>query len=880
MRVTIERMPVDTKLQLLCPLHPKRVEVFETIPSPNPVELRLPKPNTANNNNATAPSTRVAPNSAAKAKTPVEPLLKAFLRKLCKGAASGLSGWTEELLRDGVTAPNEANFMAMFTDIVNGDLTSHVMRVLRRSILFGISKPPNGIRPIAMGEVFVKVSCLLLLEKEKHLKSKASVGGFQHAFESDGCARIIHAVRALIRSNPSFVAVLYDCKNAFNTIRRGAIRQVIAQDKFSSLQKLFNNFYVEAGELVVRGDLGDNEHPVITSSEGVRQGDVLGPLLFCIALKPAIDKALATFRLHHPTMLIHIFAYMDDITFVGEEDDCAAFFDILKSELEEISLMMNAEKTVTTKASLSARLGVHYEECPRLLGAYVSHDNALEKYEVDLLPQKHEALFNRLPLLRAEIALRLLRLCGVPRWAHIIRTHAPEVTYEASRIFSQMTLRCFCNIMRVHYDSMDSQAYQQIILPIRLGGMGLTAWEDKARIAYETCVSGEKMRQEQDPNAPEASQGAKENAFWEEKMECIKTTCRPFYNHLMACKSKMASSWLNAEITVASSQASNSFRLAVLARLLWAGFNASKPVTALCRCGFPTINAAKTTSRAMVAHFLGCAKSGGNTIRHHMVRDTLAESYRKSGCSTVVEQLIGPDAIMDIVSTDAKTGHVTFTDTTIANLGSRSYAHVDSEKVFKQKEEEKAKKYAAIANTENATLVTFAMGAFGQLSATSRKALQSLADDIKKSEPDAIDRSRLSYTSTIAPLSRALAFGNGSCLGRSGIMRRFGFDPKRELPLIVAAEMVDAPLAAAASDDNANPAAVNNNNNNTNNMLAVDDVDEQMYADDASELFDTDDLVLPDEVELSDSDESMGQLAADDAPSAHPSAAAADAVDS
>ncbi len=110
-------------------------------------------------------------------------------------------------------------------------------------------------------------------------------------------------------------------------------------------------------------------------------------------------------------------------------------------------------------------------------------------------------------------------------------------------------------------------------------------------------------------------------------------------------------------------------------------------------------------------------------------------------------------------------------------------------------------------------------------------------------------------------------------------MRRFGFDPKRELPLIVAAEMVDAPLAAAASDDNANPAAVNNNNN-TNNMLAVDDVDEQMYADDASELFDTDDLVLPDEVELSDSDESMGQLAADDAPSAHPSAAAADAVDS
>ena len=54
------------------------------------------------------------------------------------------------------------------------------------------------------------------------------------------------------------------------------------------LRSLFNAMYVEQSELLVQSD--ESESPVICGTEGVRQGDVLGPLLFCIGLKPTLDK--------------------------------------------------------------------------------------------------------------------------------------------------------------------------------------------------------------------------------------------------------------------------------------------------------------------------------------------------------------------------------------------------------------------------------------------------------------------------------------------------------------------------------------------------------------------------------------------------------------
>ena len=208
--------------------------------------------------------------------------------------------------------------------------------------------------------------------------------------------------------------------------------------------------YVEQGDLIVRTH-GNVEHPVLFSTEGVRQGDVLGPLLFCLALKPAVERTMKRFAEKFPDRQVQFFAYMDDITIVGKADECVEAFAILEEELAALSLMVNKGKTVTTSPDIGAALGCEVDDCPKLLGAFVSRTLEKEKAHIDELPATHETFFNRLPKLPAEVAYRLLIHCGVPRWAHLIRTHEPAVVKPASAAFTEMSLRCLCAILRVDF---------------------------------------------------------------------------------------------------------------------------------------------------------------------------------------------------------------------------------------------------------------------------------------------------------------------------------------------------------------------------------------------------------------------------------------------
>ena len=168
------------------------------------------------------------------------------------------------------------------------------MRLLRRATLIGIPKKPSGVRPIAMGESFVKVAARLLLLSDRGLTGIHAVGDSQFAFEKCGTEQIIHRVRQLLRRDASTHAVLVDCRNAFNTIRRKAIRDVLMSNPhLVPLRALFNAMYVEQSELIVRG--AGLDCAVICGSEGVRQGDVLGPLLFCIGLKPILERTQSIF---------------------------------------------------------------------------------------------------------------------------------------------------------------------------------------------------------------------------------------------------------------------------------------------------------------------------------------------------------------------------------------------------------------------------------------------------------------------------------------------------------------------------------------------------------------------------------------------------------
>ena len=79
----------------------------------------------------------------------------------------------------------------------------------------------------------------------------------------------------------------------------------------------------------------------IESANGVRQGDPLSSLLFCLYIKPAIDALIADPLF---TDCITVYAYIDDVHIVGSVNDVLAAHTAFAAHLQQIELSVNPDK--------------------------------------------------------------------------------------------------------------------------------------------------------------------------------------------------------------------------------------------------------------------------------------------------------------------------------------------------------------------------------------------------------------------------------------------------------------------------------------------------------------------------------------------------------
>ena len=300
-------------------------------------------------------------------------------------------------------------------------------------------------------------------------------------------------------------------------------------------------------------------------------------------------------------------------------------------------------------------------------------------------------------------------------------------------------------------------------------------------------------------------------------MEEIKKEHPEFHAHLSKFQSKMANAWLRGDMTLASAMASNTFRAAVLFRLNWAGPDTSSPAPLPCVCGFPKRNIASVTRQAMMMHQAGCSKNGGPTKRHHAVRDALATVMTEAGYSCRREVEIGQTGEganveplrMDIVATPPN-GEPIYVDVTIANSASRSHANRPVDATFAKADAAKRAKYEEAARSNGCKYLTFAMDVFGKLSKDSLSFLQSLTTSMKARCADKVERELITVAATFSGISKALAYGNGSCLLYSNqLLTMYGISLKGEPPCIRAppgfrhlgSDAVDAACAPTSEPD-------------------------------------------------------------------------------
>jgi len=330
-----------------------------------------------------------------------------------------------------------------------------------------ITEPGGGVRPIAIGEVFARILALCALQPNSHLgvdMCPHQVGvGIQGGAQCLGLA-----IRAGTLARPEDITLKLDWRNAFNSLSRQKMLDTVLQEA-PSLYLYAYSMYSQPSKLWLSG----SQTPLL-SQAGVRQGDPCGPLLFCLALQPLLRQLACEF----PTVRVH--AYLDDTFLQGPALDVASAFARMQQLGESIKLQVREDKcsiyssSASSLQAVSAALpqvpttaeGILVAGCPVGSPAFVQStakgiadkigELAARIITLDIPAQSRFLILSK----SLQHKIRHLARC-IP-----LADLYPHLQHSQWLIWLTF-LKCIQR--KAHEVDID-----QIVLPLRLGGMGLS----------------------------------------------------------------------------------------------------------------------------------------------------------------------------------------------------------------------------------------------------------------------------------------------------------------------------------------------------------------------------------------------------------------------
>ena len=193
--------------------------------------------------------------------------------------------------------------------LAQGEVPAAVSPSFAGAALHALPKKHGGVRPIAVGETLrrlvAKLLCRSVRQEARDYLFPLQLGvGVQ-----SGAEAAVHAARQWADRNDVVgdrVLVKVDFSNAFNSVCRKAVLQAV-RERLPALVPWVAWTYGAGSRLRFGGD-------TVWSTRGVQQGDALGPLLFALALQPALAAASAA------APLDLCFAYLDDVVLAGKDE--------------------------------------------------------------------------------------------------------------------------------------------------------------------------------------------------------------------------------------------------------------------------------------------------------------------------------------------------------------------------------------------------------------------------------------------------------------------------------------------------------------------------------------------------------------------------------
>jgi hypothetical protein len=434
-------------------------------------------------------------------------LAKLIKNRIDNGASPGPSGWSGshiQLIAGSDNAKAKDGLALLVKDLCNGIFAGATRERLLASLLEPVSKGKGrGIRPIAMGECFVKLAAhysMSLIEADMPSLFPRIQFGVKRPGGSETAAQLTRAYLAQSSVlHPDTIALKTDFVNAFNSANRQQAWAALQKDaRTEPIWRMFHWAYSSASPLLVYD--GDRLCAQLQSSEGVRQGDPFAAFVFAFFVQPMYEAAIAGLPNAHAVSI------QDDLTLIGPQQDVFAAFDRVCELAPQYGLTLRMDKCAvfipesvstedrsTIRASCNALSLAHSDRMESLgvmFGSAVAVGDhctkSLERHELFLAALRHREM-------PVQIALLLLRFCAVPRLSYLARTVDPfvfAVAGGAAEQFDSMLWDCFAQLIGSEgASSLTEDARQQAQLPLSMGGLGLRSVKDLAPTAYFSSLA-------------------------------------------------------------------------------------------------------------------------------------------------------------------------------------------------------------------------------------------------------------------------------------------------------------------------------------------------------------------------------------------------------
>ena len=397
-------------------------------------------------------------------------------------------------------------------DIAAGTIPTSVRPHITATRLIALAKPIGTARPIAMAELFYRIAAVRAVRSVAE-KAGTLLAPRQYGIGvPGGCEHIVHCMQHSLTTTTDgkqLAAIKVDIQNAFNTCQRPRLlASLLNTPQLADIHRIAHWAYSQPTLLISQRKGGADTASFVQSANGVRQGDPLSSLLFCLYMKPAIDQLVANDDFGSR---ITVYAYVDDVHIVGELDDVLAAHTAFTQHLHDIELTVNRAKCsllyfhhtthpLTTEQLRSVRAaGLQWDDqqssAAEVLGAVLGSDAAAM---ARWLERKHDGaagmfgtFFKRVRsgLFTVQAAMLLLAH-SVGRLSYLMRCLPPAALADITSTWDAMLVSAAARVLDLSpLEATNNLVVEALQRPRKLGGFGLTCTTDHSPFAFLASVA-------------------------------------------------------------------------------------------------------------------------------------------------------------------------------------------------------------------------------------------------------------------------------------------------------------------------------------------------------------------------------------------------------